>query len=228
MGLTNRSVPYQMPSRTMIIAVILAFMMAVHAIPVDLQLDKDVALDGEGYEAKDNDGKPCEIGHNNFEEKCPRIPEGCKAIPPFQKNGCLVCRTFECPDDNDGKDDEEDKDVALDGEGYPALDNDGKPCEIGYNNFDEKCGSWRERPEGCKVISPSRINGCLVCRKYECPKSCTDTPTAWMKKNGKSCDSWKYIFKNKCNHDAHWMKNKYCQQSCFLNGAGYDGDICKR
>merc|ERR1711988_330007 len=52
MGNNDRDV---VQSRTLIIAVILAFMMAVHAIPVDLQLDKGVALD--------NDGNPCKIGH---------------------------------------------------------------------------------------------------------------------------------------------------------------------
>jgi len=34
------------------------------------------------------------------------------------------------------------------------------------------------------------------------------------------------MFGNKCKHDSDFTTNKYCQKSCFDNGAGYDGDDC--
>ena len=55
--------------------------------------------------------------------------------------------------------------------------------------------------------------------------SCTDTPTSWMVNNGKSC-SEDVNYSNKCKNTASWVTNKFCQQSCYDNGAGYDGDDC--
>jgi len=54
---------------------------------------------------------------------------------------------------------------------------------------------------------------------------CTDTPTSNMVNNGKTCAE-DVNYSNKCRHMDSWTTNKYCQQSCFDNGAGYDGDDC--
>ena len=57
---------------------------------------------------------------------------------------------------------------------------------------------------------------------------CTDTPNAYMVDNDFACDgSWaSYAYENLCKHNANWAKQKFCQRSCFANGAGYDGDEC--
>ena len=54
---------------------------------------------------------------------------------------------------------------------------------------------------------------------------CTDTPNAYMVDNDFACDgSWaSYAYENLCKHNANWAKQKFCQRSCFANGAGYDG-----
>ena len=46
-----------------------------------------------------------------------------------------------------------------------------------------------------------------------------------MVNNGKTCAE-NVNYNNKCRHKDRWVTNKYCQQSCFDNGAGYDGDDC--
>merc|ERR1711975_121618 len=219
MGNNDRDV---VQSRTMIIAVILAFMMAVHAIPVDLQLDKGVALD--------NDGNPCKIGHkldcrpidkDEEEDEDPHhatlnptptptlTPTGLPTVDPTR------APTFE-PTSEPTEEPTRDPTQNPKAE---ALDNDGNPCSLA------KCAPTRE---GCRRVD-TMVHGCEVCGRVECATSCTHTPTGWMKKKGKSCDMWsKENFSAKCNHNARWMKNKYCQQSCYLNGFGYDGDYCKR
>ena len=62
---------------------------------------------------------------------------------------------------------------------------------------------------------------------------CTDTPDAWMKENGESCDTWSWMYTNRCNapvetneYRASWVANKWCRYSCWKNGNGYDGDDC--
>ena len=57
---------------------------------------------------------------------------------------------------------------------------------------------------------------------------CTDTPNAYMVDNDFACNgSWaSYAYENLCKHNANWAKQKFCQRSCFANGAGYDGDEC--
>jgi hypothetical protein len=46
-----------------------------------------------------------------------------------------------------------------------------------------------------------------------------------MVNNGKSC-SEDVNYSDKCKNTASWVTNKFCQQSCYDNGAGYDGDDC--
>jgi len=54
---------------------------------------------------------------------------------------------------------------------------------------------------------------------------CTDDETWWMANNGKDCTTSDLI-NTKCNKDATWTLNKYCQLSCYLAGNGYEGDVC--
>jgi len=57
--------------------------------------------------------------------------------------------------------------------------------------------------------------------------SCTDQRDDYMAKKGHQCDNWGYMYTNRCKHgDSGWQKNKWCQQSCWDNGAGYEGDNC--
>ena len=55
---------------------------------------------------------------------------------------------------------------------------------------------------------------------------CTNVRTPWMKKNDKTCETWEYMIDARCNKKSRWRNNKYCQQTCFDGGVGYDGDIC--
>ena len=40
------------------------------------------------------------------------------------------------------------------------------------------------------------------------------------------CDEWEFAYTKRCKHDADWRAAKWCQHSCFVNGAGYAGDNC--
>lgn len=68
----------------------------------------------------------------------------------------------------------------------------------------------------CEEIQPP-VQACTVC---------DDNETPWMIRNEKDCTSSRYQLKKRCNKTRKWIKNKYCQQSCFEIGQGYDGDIC--
>jgi len=54
---------------------------------------------------------------------------------------------------------------------------------------------------------------------------CTDIETYWMANNGKDCTTSNLIY-TKCNKDATWESNKFCQKSCYEAGYGYAGDVC--
>ena len=60
------------------------------------------------------------------------------------------------------------------------------------------------------------------------PAACTDTPTSWMEKQDPplTCAGWSYGIKKECNKNADWNVSKYCQQSCYAAGFGYEGDSC--
>jgi hypothetical protein len=46
-----------------------------------------------------------------------------------------------------------------------------------------------------------------------------------MTNNGKTCAD-DVDYSSKCKNANGWVSNKYCQQSCFDAGQGYDGDDC--
>jgi len=54
---------------------------------------------------------------------------------------------------------------------------------------------------------------------------CTDIETTWMANNGKDCTTSDLI-DTKCNKSSAWIESKFCQQSCYEAGNGYDGDVC--
>ena len=55
---------------------------------------------------------------------------------------------------------------------------------------------------------------------------CTDLRNNFMVQNDLVCDNYPYAYDKLCKHNANWAKQKFCQRSCFENGAGYDGDVC--
>merc|ERR1711871_1933070 len=62
---------------------------------------------------------------------------------------------------------------------------------------------------------------------------CTDEPSQWMLDNDKSCLDWTEMTTRLCKNSdpqttegADWQEKKYCQQSCFTKGVGYEGDSC--
>jgi len=62
---------------------------------------------------------------------------------------------------------------------------------------------------------------------------CTDIPEETMAARGLSCEGFSWMFIHRCNANAsmnkyrnRWIKKKFCQKSCWLNGNGYDGDDC--
>jgi len=111
------------------------------------------------------------------------------------------------------------------------------------------CKASCQADKKCRAITHGTQNGvenCILCTGPEIQKDhkfedsswatsysynpqyqqqCTDTPSSWMSNNGKTC-SEDVDYSTKCNHSSTWSNNKYCQQSCYDNGAGYDGDYC--
>jgi len=59
--------------------------------------------------------------------------------------------------------------------------------------------------------------------------TCSDTPMPWMISNGINCDTASDVTQcTTCKNSAWWSTQKFCQQSCFEAGCGYDGDDCSR
>ena len=54
---------------------------------------------------------------------------------------------------------------------------------------------------------------------------CTNEETPWMKRNNKQCSSSNLLI-TKCRLSSTWTKGKFCQQSCFEIGNGYDKTDC--
>lgn len=57
---------------------------------------------------------------------------------------------------------------------------------------------------------------------------CSDVPSQWMIDNGKQCATWTWGLQNRCRQSSNWVTHKYCQQSCWDQYNGYDGDNCGR
>lgn len=57
---------------------------------------------------------------------------------------------------------------------------------------------------------------------------CSNEPTSWMVQNGYTCESWGWMYANRCGspfeinpYSEWWTSNHFCAQSCFENGNGY-------
>jgi len=64
--------------------------------------------------------------------------------------------------------------------------------------------------------APTIADGCT---------DCDNTATPWMTRNGQECTTTDLI-SSKCMDNNNWVRNKYCQQSCYDAGRGYNGDVC--
>jgi len=47
-----------------------------------------------------------------------------------------------------------------------------------------------------------------------------------MLSNGKECTTYPYGMANFCNQNSAWSKERYCEQSCFDAGRGYNDSAC--
>ena len=56
--------------------------------------------------------------------------------------------------------------------------------------------------------------------------ACTNERNNYMEQNNLVCDEYPSAYTRFCKQNANWAKQKFCQRSCFENGAGYDGDVC--
>merc|ERR1711959_683470 len=116
----------------------------------------------------------------------------------------------------------------------PSMARRGKSCADVPNTIKRKCNSsrgWR-RNKYCQQSCFDAGKGYQgdTCAATEIPTeapTCMDTPTPWMARRGKSCADVPNTIKRKCNANRAWRRKKYCQQSCFDAGKGYDGDDCQ-
>merc|ERR1712232_977509 len=77
--------------------------------------------------------------------------------------------------------------------------------------------------ESFSPVSAPIADECIVC---------SNNPIRSMTKKAKkeedsfSCEDYGEILQSKCNKHKKWIKEKYCQLSCYLAGNGYEGDVC--
>jgi hypothetical protein len=58
------------------------------------------------------------------------------------------------------------------------------------------------------------------------PTPCSNEATPWMISNELKCASRSPAQLEKLCQKSSWMASKYCQQSCYEAGFGYEGDLC--
>ena len=54
---------------------------------------------------------------------------------------------------------------------------------------------------------------------------CTDERNNYMQSNDLVCGQYPYAYEKLCKHNENWVQKRFCQRSCYANGAGYDGDV---
>ena len=82
---------------------------------------------------------------------------------------------------------------------------------------------WSSTKEKCKVAAPPPpmpLPPPTACTE------CTDERNNYMQSNDLVCGQYPYAYEKLCKHNENWAKQKFCQRSCYANGAGYDGDVC--
>jgi len=60
---------------------------------------------------------------------------------------------------------------------------------------------------------------------YGATEGCADKPSPYMQKNNRVCAEWGGLTEALCE-GTYWAEKKFCQQSCFDIGSGYQGDDC--
>lgn len=56
--------------------------------------------------------------------------------------------------------------------------------------------------------------------------ACTDVPTPWMRRRGKSCADVERTLRKKCSRNPNWRRRLFCSQSCANVGLAYASTIC--
>jgi len=82
--------------------------------------------------------------------------------------------------------------------------------------------------DGCYTQAP--FSGCdcgsrAGTVKPGATEDCADKPSVYMQKNNRVCAEWDGLTEEMCE-STYWVKEKFCQQSCFDIGSGYEGDNC--
>ena len=67
------------------------------------------------------------------------------------------------------------------------------------------------------TLSSTAVADCIVC---------TDVPNMGMASKNKDCTPSRVSKGIKCIDSINWVKNGYCQKSCFESGRGYEGIVC--
>jgi len=86
----------------------------------------------------------------------------------------------------------------------------------------EKCLDWENGKR--KIVKEG-----AYCASSACTQ-CDNRASGWMTDNNITCANpinlqGANMLSSRCNI-THWVSNKYCQESCFDAGYGYDGDDC--
>ena len=106
---------------------------------------------------------------------------------------------------------------------------DGSWARYAYKNLCKHSSNWAKQKfcqRSC-FANGAGYDGdeCCAERPTACTE-CTDERNQWMATKDLACDRWPYAYTKLCKHSSNWAKQKFCQRSCFANGAGYDGDEC--
>mmetsp|Transcript_3261 Transcript_3261/g.5007 ORF Transcript_3261/g.5007 Transcript_3261/m.5007 type:complete len:522 (+) Transcript_3261:218-1783(+) len=95
-------------------------------------------------------------------------------------------------------------------------------CSYVANNVDTRCNF--ENSDGVKAFDGCPAT-CGTCSPPPPCIVCSDQSTPWMIENDYDCSTNNLITTN-CNSSPYWINNKFCQESCYNAGKGYEGDNC--
>jgi len=119
--------------------------------------------------------------------------------------------------------------IECSDEGSPWMVDNNRVCGTNQNQLATKCNlsNWWRNNKYCQLSCFKVDNGydgdnCCVPPCTEC----SDEGTPWMVDNNRVCGANQSQLATKCNLKDWWRNNKYCQNSCFIFGNGYDGDEC--
>jgi len=145
--------------------------------------------------------------------KSPTVPEGCYSInfkdclPASLSSSDQFCNKIWLPDGA------QNNCVALGGECTSNQASCCGPAECSGSSSYASC-----IPPSDTTSPPTQSPTSPQCT------SCDDRGTPTMSDKGKDCTSINLA--GKCSNKSYWIKNKFCQLSCYNAGLGYDGDVC--